>query len=182
MLTCILNTLRFYLAVLSQAALLLCAGATQASTVHLAPGLEIVLPDSLAIQVISPHDQFSSPVIAGELSGEPGYFIAAVKIKTWEKNGVLWKRLESEIRRLSSAGEFTITQQGNFFTALNHNVWFRAYQYQTQERSHHQVYFLLKDQRITYWVTVTMVEGADINLSIPIAKALIRRARIINQD
>ncbi len=179
MVTGILNKLRFYLAVVSQAALLLFASATQATTVHLAPGLEITLPSSLALDVIPAQDQISSPVIAGAISGEPGYFIAANKVKTWEKNSVLWKRLESEIRKRSTDGEFTLNQRGHFVTRTNDKVWFHVYHYTTAEQSHQQVYFLLKDQRTTYWITLTMVEGVDINLTIPIAKALIRRARVI---
>ncbi|HEX7762534.1 MAG TPA: hypothetical protein VF433_02845, partial [Cellvibrio sp.] len=62
-----MNKLRFYLAVVSQAALLLFASATQAATVHLAPSLEITLPSSLALDVIPPQDQISSPVIAGAI-------------------------------------------------------------------------------------------------------------------
>jgi hypothetical protein len=178
MVTDILNRLRFYLTVLSQAALLLYAGAAQATTVHLAQGLEIILPSSLALEVIAPQDQINSPIIAGEVSGEPGYFIAATKVKNREKNSVLWNRLESEIRKRSNTGEFTVSQRGNFSTSINNMVWFRVYHYETINQAHRQVYFLLKDQRTTYWITLTMVEGVNINLTIPIAQALIRRARV----
>ncbi|ACE83967.1 hypothetical protein [Cellvibrio japonicus] len=103
--------------------------------------------------------------------------MAATRVKTWEKNAVLWKRLESEIRKRSSSGEFTLGQMGSFSTRVNDTVWFRAYQYQSADQ---QVYFLLKKQRTTYWITLTMVEGVDINLATPIATALIRRARVID--
>lgn len=180
MVTCILNTLRFYLALLSQTALLLYAGAAQASAVHLAPGLEITLPSSLAVEFVPPQEQFNSPIIVGELSGTPGYFIAANKVKTWEKNIVLWKRLESEIRKRSKTGAFTLSQRGNFSTIANDIIWFRAYEYESSDQLHRQVYFLLKDQRTAYWITLTMVDNVDIKLALPIAQALIRRARVVD--
>ena len=177
MLTSILSALRFVLAVLSHAALLLSAGvALAASTVELAPGLEITLPTSLVIDVLEQGQQ-KSPVIAGEVGGEPGYFIAATKIKTWERNNILWRKLETEIRS-RSASDFTIVMRGSFTTTANDAVWFRAYEYESLDQQHRQVYFLLKGERSIYWVTLTMIEGVDVDLVIPIAKALLHRAKI----
>lgn len=179
MVSATMSRLKFLLTLLSQTVLLFYAVAVQASAFHLAPGLEITLPDSLALEVIAPHDQFNGPIIVGEVEGEPGYFIAATKVKTWEKNSVLWKRLESELRKRSSTNVFIPSHEGKFFTNLNDKVWFKAYAYNTAEQAHHQVYFLLKNQRTTYWITLTMVEGVDINLAIPLAKTLLQRAHII---
>lgn len=186
MVTYFLSTLRFFLTVLSQAALLLYAGAVYASAVNLAQGLEIDLPSSLSLEIITAQDQpeklqdatITSPIIAGKINGEPAYFIAATKVKNWEKNSVLWKRLESGISDRSKSGEFTVSQRGNFSTLLNQAVWFRAYEFEAENQKHRHVYFLLNDQRNTYWVTLTMAKDSDINFAIPITKALIRRARI----
>lgn len=187
MVTYFLSTLRFSLAVLSQAALLLYAGAVYASAVNLAQGLEIDLPSALSLEVITPQDQLdklqdatiTSPMIVGKINGEPAYFIAATKVKNWEKNSVLWKRLETGISDRSKSVEFIVSQRGNFSTLLNQAVWFRAYEFEAENQKHRQVYFLLNDQRNTYWITLTMANDSDINLALPITKALIRRARII---
>lgn len=189
MVTSLLSALRFSLVVSSQAALLLYAGAVYASSVNLAPGLEIDLPSSLSLDVITPQDQpdqldkpkkpvITSPIIAGKINGEPAYFIAASKVKNWEKNSVLWKRLESGIEERSKPGEFTIIQRGNFPTLTNEIVWFRAYEFEAENQKHRQVYFLLNYQRNAYWITLTMAKDSDISLAIPITKALISRARI----
>lgn len=186
MVTYLLSALRFSLALSSQAALLLYAGAVYASSVHLAQGLEIDLPSSLLLEVITPQDlpdtlkdaTITSPIITGKINGEPAYFIAATKVKNWEKNSVLWKWLESGISDRSQSGEFIISQRGNFSTLVNQAVWFRAYEFEAKNQQHRQVYFLLNEQRNTYWITLTMANGSDINLAIPITKALIRRARV----
>ncbi|MEN0036443.1 MAG: hypothetical protein AAGC78_05220 [Cellvibrio sp.] len=187
MVTFLSSALRFSLVVLSQAGLLLYAGAVYASSVNLAQGLEIDLPSSLSLEVIAPQDQpdalkntpIANPMIAGKINGEPAYFIAATKVKNWEKNSVLWKRLETGISDRSKSGEFIVSQLGNFSTLLNQTVWFRAYEFEAENQQHRQVYFLLNDQRNSYWITLTMAQGSDINLAIPITKALISRARII---
>jgi hypothetical protein len=189
MVTSLLSALRFSLVVLSQAALLLYAGVVYASSVNLAQGLEIDLPSSLSLDVITPQDQpdqldkpkkpvITSPIIVGKINGEAAYFIAASKVKNWEKNSVLWKRLESGIEEQSKPGEFTIIQRGNFPILTNEIVWFRAYEFEAENQRHRQVYFLLNYQRNAYWITLTMAKDSDINLAIPITKALISRARI----
>lgn len=178
MVASILSIPKFCLAVLSHAALLLWAGAAlAASSVTLAPGLEMTLPSSLVINVFEPQQQLDWPVIAGEIGGRPGYFIAATKVITWEQNNILWRKLETEIRDRSSARKFTVGVRGSFTTLANGGVWFRAYEYESAEQKYSQVYFLLKGKRSIYWVTLTMVEGIDVDLVIPIVKALIRRAR-----
>lgn len=192
MVTFSLRTLRLALALLMQAALLLYAGAVQASAVQLAPGLEIELPSSLALDVIPPREPsketdnsavddtaVTGPVLVGKVNGEPGYFIAAVKVKNWEKNNILWQRLETAIANKSNAGEFTVSQRGSFPAAIDDLVWYRAYEFIIADQTHRQVYFLINDRNNTYWITLTMVQGVDTNLAIPITKALIHRLRIV---
>lgn len=182
--TYILNALRYYLVLLSQTALLLSAqpstaSASQASTVYLAPGLEVPLPSALALEIIKPQDQITGPILAGEVNNNLSYFIAASKAESWGKNIVLWKMLETGIRKQSSTGNFILRARGNFSTNAGDMAWFRAYEYTAGEQIHRQVYFILKNQHTVYWITLTMTETVNIDLTIPIAKALIQRARII---
>jgi hypothetical protein len=144
--------------------------------------LDISLPSALAIEVIEPQDPSSSPILAGEIGGVPGYFIAATRINMWERDPALWKRLESEIHKLSNTGDFLLLIEGNFPASPLNNVNFKAYEYDSSEQKHIQVYFLLRDDRSIYWLTLTVVEGVDVDLVIPIAQALISRARFVDAE
>ncbi len=143
MVRCVLNTLRRHLVILSQAALLLGAASAHASTVNLAPGLDIALPSALTIEVI--ENQNSAPMLAGELGGEPAYFIAATKITLWERDPALWKRLESEIRKQSNNGDFTLESEGSFSASPQNTVNFKTYEHESADQKHSHVYFLLLD-------------------------------------
>lgn len=167
---------------LSLVAALLCAAATHASTVNLAPGLEIDLPSALSIDIIEPQDQYHSPTLAGEIGGEPGYFIAATKITMWERDPALWKRLESEIRRQSNSGDFILKTEGSFVASPHDTVNFKAYEYESADQKHFQVYFLLRDERNIYWLTLTLAEGVDMDVVMPIAQAVIRRASFMDEQ
>jgi hypothetical protein len=167
---------------LSQAALLLCSITARASVVNLAPGLEISLPSALAIEIIEPQEQHNGPVIVGELGGMPGYFMAATRVTMWERDPALWKRLETEIRKQSKSGDFLLRIDDSFQTSLHNIVNFKAYEYESGEQKHTQVYFLLRDDRNIYWITLTTAKGVDINLAIPIAQSLISRARFIDEQ
>jgi hypothetical protein len=182
MVRCVLNTLKRYLVLLNQVALLLCAAAAHASTVNLAPGLEIPLPSALTIEVIEPQDQNHSPMLAGEIGGEPAYFIAATKITLWERDPALWKRLESEIRKQSNTGDFTLKTEGSFAASPHNTVNFKTYEYESADQKHSQIYFLLRDERNLYWLTLTLAEGVDIDVVMPIAQALIRRVSFVDEQ
>lgn len=197
MVACVLHTLRrfcewrslvkryfvrCYLATLSQAVLLLCAAAAHASTVNLAPSLNISLPSALSIEIIEPQDQSYSPRLVGEIGGEPGYFIAATKINMWERDPALWKRLENEIRKQSNTGDFILNAEGSFVASPHDTVNFKTYEYQSADQKHNQVYFLLRDERNIYWLTLTVAEGVDIDVVMPIAQAVIRRVSFIDEQ
>lgn len=169
------------LAIAVRLLLLLWAGTAFAASVNLAPGLDMPLPSSLVVEVVAPKTPDTAPVIAGEIGGEPGYFIAATRIKTREQNLLLWKRLESEIRKRSISKNFVSERKGNFSTLQNDPVWFRSYQYDAAGQTHRQVYFLLKHDESAYWIILTAVEGISLDLVIPIAEALIRRTSPTNQ-
>lgn len=174
--------IRRYLAILSQAILLLCAAVTHATTVNLAPGLEISLPSALTIEIIEPQDQYHSPTLAGEIGGEPAYFIAATKINMWERDPALWKRLESEIRKQSNSGDFILKAEGSFAASPHDTVNFKTYEYESADQKHSHVYFLLRDERNIYWLTLTVVEGVDMDVVMPIAQAVIRRASFMDEQ
>ena len=152
----------------------------QATTVNLAPGLEITLPSALAIEIIEPQDTSDHPILAGELGGTPSYFIAATKVTMWERDPALWKRLESEIKKQNKTGEFLLLADDSFSATPHDNVSFKAYEYESAEQKHIQVYFLLRDDRNIYWLTLTMLEGVDMDVLIPIAQSLISRARFVD--
>ncbi|MFC3114425.1 hypothetical protein [Cellvibrio fontiphilus] len=174
--------LGFMLAALCQALPAVYAETAGTPGVLLAPGLEIVLPDSLKLELGDEANPLKQPMVIGEVAGKPGYFIAAVKIKSWEKNSVLWRRLETEIRKQSSDQSFNLIQTGHFVTHSNDPVHFRIYEYQTATQTQRQVYFLLNSQRLSYWITLTMTDEVDTSIAIPLTKALIRRARIHGAD
>lgn len=180
MVACVLRILKRYLAILSQAMLLLYAAAAYASTVNLAPGLEIALPSALSIEIIGPQDPSHSPTLVGEIGGEPVYFIAATKINMWERDPALWKRLESELRKQSNTGDFILKTEGSFVASPHDTVNFKTYEYESADQKHSQVYFLLRDERNIYWLTLTLAEGVDIDVVMPIAQALIRRASFMD--
>jgi hypothetical protein len=156
------------------------AGGALASTVNIAPGLEMTLPAPLVIDVFESQRNSDGPVVVGEIEGGPGYFIAAVRVRTWERNNILWRKLETEIRDRSETGDFVTSAKGSFVTMAGDSVWYRAYEYESRDQNHRQVYFLLKGERSIYWVTLTVIEGVSVDLVIPIAKALIRRARLMD--
>jgi hypothetical protein len=170
-----MRLLKFGLAIAARLLLLLCAGTAFATSVHLAPGLEMPLPSSLIIEVLDAQVPGKAPFLAGEIGGEPGYFIAATRIKTRDQNLALWKRLESEIRKRSINKNFVSERKGNFSTQQNDPVWFRSYQYDSANQTHRQVYFLLKHDESAYWIILTAAEGVSLDLVIPIAEALIGR-------
>lgn len=139
------------------------------------------LPSSLVIKVFDTQTSGGAPILAGEIGGEPGYFMAATRIKTRDQNLVLWKRLESEIRKRSINKNFVSERKGNFVTQQNDPVWFRSYQYESAGQTHRQVYFLLKHDQSGYWITLTATDGVALDLVIPIAEALIRRVTFADQ-
>lgn len=169
------------LAIVTRLLLLLYAGTAFAATVNLAPGLEMPLPSSLVIEVFDAQTPGKAPFIAGDIGGEPGYFMAATRIKTRDQNLALWKRLESEIRKRSINKNFVSERKGNFATQQNNPVWFRSYQYESAGQTHRQVYFLLKHDESAYWIILTAAEGVSLDLVMPIAEALIRRTTPVDQ-
>lgn len=158
--------------------LVLQAGSTLASPVDLAPGLKLSVPDSLVVEVLDAPSANSGPVVVGAVEGEPGYFIAATRAPDWERNQTLWKQLELELRHRSEEKVVNLGAEGRFATLEGDSVWYRTYEWRADGRPQRHVYFLLKGERSVYWFTLTMVEGVEVGLALPLAEALIRRASI----
>lgn len=158
---------------------MLCALACQAETVTLAPGLEINLPSALSLQ-LEHQDQREFPILVGEVNGGQPYFMAATLIKIWERDPVLWKRLESSIHQQSGTSQLLLKLE-DILTAPPHStVSYKIYEYDSEQQKHLQAYFLLKGERNLYWISLTTVADTDINTVIPLAQALISRMRFVN--
>ncbi len=180
MVTFNLKVLRSGVAMCGAVLLLFLAQASSAvqSSVELASGLKVSLPDPLVIEVLGDQPESYGPVLVGEIEREPGYFLAATEIRVWERNHILWKKLEDEIGSRSETGDFNAGVEGRLTTLEGDRVWYKAYEFQADGVTHRHVYYLLKGERSSYWITLTMVEGVDIGLAIPLAEALVRRAQI----
>lgn len=165
----------------SRLLLWLCASPALAASIWLAPGLELPLPSALPLQVFETELSEKSPVLVGEIAGVAGYFIAASHANTPNTNTVLWKKLETEIRKRSNRGYFISAQRGNFVTLQDDPVWFRSYQYESRGQQHRQLYFLLRRNNTVYWIVLTTTDGVSLELVRPIAEALIRRATLLVQ-
>lgn len=177
-LACLRTALTSGLAFACQLLLLCAAESAFASTINLAPGLDAELPDSLVVGIFEETAPGNAPVLVGEVGGEAGYFIAANRIKTRDQNLMLWKKLEAEIRKRSTSRNLISEKKGNFYTRQNKPVWFRSYQYETAGQEHRQVYFLLRNDEVVYWITMTAVEDVSMDTVIPVAEALIRRVTL----
>lgn len=180
MVTRILRYLLSGSVVLLQTALLLCglSAGTWAATANLAPGLSLRLPESLAVQVVELPEKGRYPILVGEIEEQESYFMAALKIDAWERNHVLWRRLEDAIRKRSDDGKFVTGVRGSFTTTAGESVWYTLYEYDANDVSQRQIYYLLKSDQSAYWITLTVVEGVDMALVLPIVRALIRRVQL----
>lgn len=166
--------------VLLQTALLLCglSAGTWAATANLAPGLSLSLPESLAVRVVEFQGKGRAPMLMGEIEEQESYFMAALKIDAWERNHVLWRRLEDAIRKRSDDGKFVTGVRGSFTTSEGEGVWYTLYEYDANDVSQRQIYYLLKSDQSAYWITLTVVEEVDVALVLPIVRALIRRVQL----
>lgn len=173
------RSFRFCLALFSQAILLLCALSCHAETVTLAPGLEINLPSALSLQ-LEQQDQREFSTLVGEVNGTQSYFMAATLINIWERDPVLWKRLESSIRQQSSASEPLLRMEDTLTASPHGTVSYKIYEYESEQQKHLQAYFLLKGERSLYWISLTTVPDTDISTVLPLAQALISRMRFVN--
>lgn len=180
MVTCILRYLLSGSVVVLQTGLLLCglsAGAWAAAA-NFAPGLSLTLPEPLAVRVVELQENGGAPMLVGEIEEQESYFMAALKIDGWERNHVLWRRLEDALRKRSDTGNFRTGLRGSFTTTAGQSVWYTLYEYRSNERPHRQIYYLLKSEQSAYWITLTVVEGVDVELVLPVVRALIRRVQL----
>ncbi|WP_027328232.1 hypothetical protein [Marinimicrobium agarilyticum] len=180
MLICIFRYLLSRSVVLLQSGLLLVglSAGSWAATANLAPGLSLTLPEPLAVRVVELEEKEGELILVGEIEERESYFMAALKIGAWERNHVLWRRLEDAIRKRSDSGNFVTGVRGSFTTAEGEGVWYTLYEYESNERPLRQIYYLLKSDQSAYWITLTVVEGVDVALVLPVVRALIRRVQL----
>ncbi len=145
---------------------------------HLAPGLSVLLPESMAVRDYRSHSSDDYPILVGDLDGEPAYFLGAVKVRRWERSNVLWTKLETELRYIDPSDNLSVITRGGFTTGSGHEVRYRGYRFQHKDGFRRQVYFLLRSDSQIYWLTLTMIERADLGVVIPLAQALVKRTRL----
>lgn len=158
----------------------LVAGAEK-PTVELAPGLSVMLPESMAVRAYHEQSSDDSTILIGDLGGEPAYFLGGVKVERWERSNVLWTKLENKLRRIDPSDNLSVIARGGFITHAGSEVRYRGYRFRHKAAFRRQVYFLLRSESQIYWLTLTAVEGADLSVVIPLVQALIRRTRLTDQ-
>lgn len=146
--------------------------------VELAPGLTVILPAPLSIHPVQLNAELESTTLVGHLGDQPGYFLVANKVSRSWRISVLWKKLEGEIRNRADKEGFAVTERGSFTTKEGARVWFRAYEFTARDGVSRPVYYLLKQDDVSYWITVTAVEGVRLDVVLPIVEAVVKRMRI----
>lgn len=161
------------------ASVLLSAAAVCADDTELAPGLSVLLPGSMAVRAYRKHSSDDFPILVGDLEGEPAFFLGAVKVQRWERSSVLWTKLESKLRYIDPSDSLSVIAHGGFTTGAGQEVRYRGYRFRHEGGLRRQVYFLLRSDSRIYWLTLTAVEGAELDVVIPLAQALIRRTHLV---
>ncbi|WP_341939107.1 hypothetical protein [Marinimicrobium sp. C2-29] len=146
---------------------------------ELAPGLYVVLPESMAVRAYRKSSSDDFPILIGDLEGEPAYFLGAVKVQRRKRSNVLWTKLEKELRYIGPSDSLSVIARGGFTTGAGQAVRYRGYRFRHEDGLRRQVYFLLRSDTQVYWLTLTAVEGAELEVVIPLAQALIRRTHLV---
>lgn len=146
------------------------------SILELAPGLNVILPEPLSLHYIQSDVASESPVLMGSIEGAPGYFIVADKVVEQQRTSVLWEKLEMEVRGRADRHSFETGDRGTFVTTDGAKVWYRSYRYAVGKVVHKPVYYLIRQDKSSYWVTLTVAENIDGSVAKPIADAILKRA------
>ncbi|MGD8175156.1 hypothetical protein [Marinimicrobium sp. ARAG 43.8] len=147
-------------------------------TFTLAPGLTVNLPDALPVQVAELQSSNESPVLMGYVEGAPAYFLSATRIPQWQRTNLAWTKLDLALSDSSDDGHIQIKTNGRFKTRLDVEVWYRAYEFSNGGDIQRPVYFLLKGHYQLYWLTLTVAEGVNTEVVLPMAEVLVRRMEI----
>ncbi len=146
------------------------------SSIELAPGLTLTPPDSLSLEYTEAGSVNETPVLIGRIEGSPSYFMVADKIAGKQRTSVLWEKLEMEIRDRVDRQSFEVRDRGIFTTIAGAKVWYRSYRYALEGVVHKPVYYLIRQGKNSYWVTLTVAEDIDQKVVKPIADAVLKRA------
>ncbi|MBU2884280.1 hypothetical protein KO507_00720 [Gilvimarinus agarilyticus] len=147
-------------------------------TVELAPGLLLAPPDSLIISTIQHPDTSDSTVLAGYLSNQPSYFISASMISGWKRNHMLWRILERKLKHRSLSNTISVLDRAQFFTNQDAQVWYRVYEFSENKVNQRVGFYLLKHNNAIYWITLSIVDSAKIEVVLPIVETIIKRAQV----
>lgn len=160
--------------------LLLAVGATASAReeVVLAPGLSLVPPSALSLQYVNTKSGGESLVLVGHIEGAPGYFLAAERVIVKQRVSVLWEKLEMEIRGRADGRSFEVNDRGVFLANSEAKVWYRAYQYTLDGVGQGPVYYLIRQNGQSYWLTLTTAESVDLEVVKPIVCAILKRVII----
>jgi hypothetical protein len=146
---------------------------------QLAPGLRVDPPDNLSIQYENLEVLNGKPALVGYVEGAPAYFVAAETVNAGVRAEALWAKLESGLKRESDDYQIHTLGTGSFQTQEGHPVRYRAYRYTKQREPHQQIFYLVRSEDSAYWIYVTAIESLDLQVILPLVKAVVRRATLV---
>lgn len=145
---------------------------------ELAPGLVLVPPENVSMDVQPLEAVGGSPVLVGYVGGEPAYFVAAEAVRAEVTADALWTKLEAAVRDASDRSAFRWIDEGRFETHQGLPVHYRLYHYIKGGQEQTQAFYLIKSQRGYYWLYVTASHGVDLKALSPLVIAVLRRVEI----
>ncbi|WP_286807085.1 MULTISPECIES: hypothetical protein [unclassified Marinimicrobium] len=157
--------------------LLFAAGATasERQSIVLAPGLTLQPPSALSLESVRSDAADDAPVLVGYIEGAPGYFLAADRVTGKQRVSVLWEKLEMEMRGRADARSIEVEDRGIFLTQSEAKVWYRVYRYRLDGVKLRPVYYLLRQDDQSYWLTLTTADGVDLEVVKPIVDVILKR-------
>ncbi len=144
----------------------------------LAPGLILDPPDNLVINYEQLEVLEGKQALVGYVDGAPAYFIGAEAIAKTARSEILWRRLETGLRKKSDSHRFDVIATGDFQTRRGGPVWYRVYHYDRNGTPQTQVFYLMKSGHSAFWVYATAVESVDLQSILPLVNTLLRRTTL----
>jgi len=163
--------------------LLFAAGATASErrSIVLAPGLTLHPPSALSLEPVRSNTVEGALVLVGHIEGEPGYFLAADRVTGKQRVSVLWEKLDIEMRSRADARSIEVEDRGVFLTQSEAKVWYRAYRYRLDGVRLRPVYYLIRQDDQSYWLTLTTADGVDLEVVKPIVDVILKRLIISSE-
>ncbi|ROQ17990.1 hypothetical protein EDC38_2962 [Marinimicrobium koreense] len=182
----VIKTIRGGLAHLSRVALLtllFAAGVTasEPQSIVLAPGLTLLPPSALSLEPVRSNAPDGPLVLVGHIEGEPGYFLVADRVTGKQRVSVLWEKLDIEMRGRADARSIEVEDRGVFLTQSEAKVWYRTYRYRLGGVKLRPVYYLIRQDDQSYWLTLTTADGVDLEVVKPIVDVILKRVIISSE-